>query len=68
MLVSVIDILTLQRSQKILDTKVLGKICGVNARWGSYLPDWHPWENYRSLHGKKRSREVRFMTSVMELI
>ena len=42
--------------KKILDTKVLGKICGVNARWGSYLPDWHPWENYRSFYMAKKDQ------------
>ena len=45
-----------KKVKKILDSKILGKICGVNARWGSYLPDWHPWEDYKKfLYGKKKS-------------
>ena len=42
--------------ENLIHTKVLGKICGVNARWGSYLPDWHPWENYRSFYMAKKDQ------------
>ena len=25
----------------------LGTVLGARAEWGEYLPDWHPWEDYR---------------------
>jgi predicted dehydrogenase len=32
---------------KMLDENVLGRPLSVRAHWGEYLPDWHPWEDYR---------------------
>jgi predicted dehydrogenase len=26
---------------------VLGRVLTVHAHWGEYLPNWHPWEDYR---------------------
>ena len=45
-----------KKVKKILNSKILGKICGVNARWGSYLPDWHPWEDYKSFYMAKKNQ------------
>jgi predicted dehydrogenase len=25
----------------------IGRILSARAQWGEYLPDWHPWEDYR---------------------
>ena len=33
--------------KKILDTNELGRIISVQVESSSYLPDWHPYENYR---------------------
>lgn len=33
--------------KNILNRKILGKIWGIRAEFGQYLPDWHPQENYR---------------------
>lgn len=38
----------LREIKKILKKKLLGKIWGTRAEFGQYLPDWHPWEDYRS--------------------
>ena len=27
-----------------------------NIRWGSYLPDWHPWEKYNSFYMAKKEQ------------
>jgi len=27
---------------------VIGRSLSVRSHWGEYLPDWHPWEDYRS--------------------
>jgi len=28
----------------------VGKVISLRAIWGEYLPDWHPWEDYRSTY------------------
>jgi predicted dehydrogenase len=37
----------LQRIKGLLEDNVIGREVSVHAHWGEYLPDWHPWENYR---------------------
>ena len=37
----------IKKIKKILDSKVLGKIYFVKAENGSFLPDWHPDEDYQ---------------------
>lgn len=37
----------LQRVKKLIDGGAIGRLLSVRAHWGEYLPDWHPWENYR---------------------
>ena len=31
----------------------LGKVISVTAHWGEYLPNWHPWEDYRLSYSAK---------------
>ena len=31
-----------------LEAGILGQVGFVRAQWGEYLPDWHPWEDYRT--------------------
>jgi predicted dehydrogenase len=38
---------TLNKACELIQTNVLGKILTVHAHWGEYLPQWHPWEDYR---------------------
>lgn len=33
--------------KKWLGDNALGRVIYASARWGEYLPDWHPWEDYR---------------------
>jgi predicted dehydrogenase len=37
----------LQAVKKLLDSDSIGRPISVRAHWGEYLPDWHPWEDYR---------------------
>lgn len=32
----------------LLESGDFGRPLFVHAHWGEYLPDWHPWENYRN--------------------
>ena len=38
---------TLQRIAQWISEGALGHPLSVRARWGEYLPGWHPWEDYR---------------------
>ena len=41
--------------KKLVQEQKIGKIISIQAENGSYLPDWHPYENYRSGYaGKKK--------------
>ncbi len=32
---------------------ILGPVASVHVRWGEYLPDWHPWEDYRQSYSAR---------------
>jgi predicted dehydrogenase len=37
----------LQKAKQLLVEGAIGRPLSVHAHWGEYLPDWHPWEDYR---------------------
>jgi predicted dehydrogenase len=37
----------LKRVKRLVDDGVLGRVLGARIVFGQYLPDWHPWEDYR---------------------
>jgi len=37
----------LRELRRVVEGGALGKLIGARAHWGEYLPDWHPWEDYR---------------------
>ena len=32
----------------------IGKVIHYRSKWGEYLPNWHPWENYKKSYAGKR--------------
>jgi predicted dehydrogenase len=38
---------TLNKARALIRAGALGTILSVHAHWGEYLPQWHPWEDYR---------------------
>lgn len=40
--------------KKILDENAIGKILAFQYHMGQYLPDWHPWEDYRDVYFSKK--------------
>lgn len=44
---------TLNKARELIQTGVLGKILTVHAHWGEYLPNWHPWEDYRQSYAAR---------------
>ncbi len=44
---------TLNKAREIIEAGALGKILTVHAHWGEYLPQWHPWEDYRQSYAAR---------------
>jgi predicted dehydrogenase len=38
---------TLKAVRELILTEQLGRPLSFRVHWGEYLPDWHPWEDYR---------------------
>ncbi len=37
----------LKAVKRLLDDGAIDRVISAHAHWGEYLPDWHPWEDYR---------------------
>jgi len=44
----------LLKIKEILTSGEIGKPVSARAFWGEYLPDWHPWEDYRKSYSARR--------------
>lgn len=44
---------TLNKTRQLIEADALGKILTVHAHWGEYLPQWHPWEDYRQSYAAR---------------
>jgi len=44
---------TLNQARKLIQAGELGKVLTVHAHWGEYLPQWHPWEDYRQSYAAR---------------
>ena len=44
---------TLNQARELIQSNALGQILTVHAHWGEYLPQWHPWEDYRQSYAAR---------------
>ena len=44
---------TLNKARELIQSNRLGKILTVHTHWGEYLPQWHPWEDYRQSYAAR---------------
>lgn len=44
---------TLNQARELILDGTLGKILTVHVHWGEYLPQWHPWEDYRQSYAAR---------------
>lgn len=44
----------MKKIKKILDNKQIGDVYNIQSEWSEYLPDWHPWENYRDTYAAQK--------------
>jgi predicted dehydrogenase len=40
--------------KQLLDEEAVGRVVSASAAFGQYLPDWHPWEDYRQSYSARR--------------
>jgi len=45
----------LQKIKNWIDNHRIGKIISYRSIWGEYLPDWHPWEDYRDSYASLKN-------------
>ncbi|NDJ62250.1 MAG: Gfo/Idh/MocA family oxidoreductase [Chloroflexi bacterium] len=43
----------LQQIKRLLASDVIGPVVSAQAHWGEYLPNWHPWEDYRQSYSAR---------------
>ena len=43
------------RMKELMENKSVGKVLCARVQAGQYLPDWHPWEDYRQGYSANRS-------------
>jgi predicted dehydrogenase len=44
-----------QKMKALLDSQTFGRVLSVRAQFGSYLPDWHPWEDHKDGYSANKS-------------
>lgn len=44
---------TLRKAYELIKQGALGKVLTIHAYWGEYLPQWHPWEDYRQSYAAR---------------
>ena len=45
----------LKAIKKLVEDGIIGELAQVKIHWGEYLPDWHPWEDYRKSYSALKS-------------
>jgi predicted dehydrogenase len=43
----------LQKVKELINTETYGKLINTQTYWGEYLPNWHPWEDYKDSYAAK---------------
>jgi predicted dehydrogenase len=44
----------MQQLKSIIQSERFGKWVSFSTYWGEYLPNWHPWEDYRTSYAARR--------------
>jgi predicted dehydrogenase len=44
----------LRTIKDLLEQDYIGKLLSFRSHWGEYLPDWHPWEDYRQSYSARK--------------
>ena len=44
---------TLNKARELIAAGAIGRVLTAHAHWGEYLPNWHPWEDYRQSYAAR---------------
>ena len=44
---------TLNKARELIAAGTIGQVLSAHAHWGEYLPNWHPWEDYRQSYAAR---------------
>jgi len=44
---------TLNKAKELIAAGAIGQVLTAHAHWGEYLPNWHPWEDYRQSYAAR---------------
>jgi len=44
---------TLQKAAQLLKENAIGRPLSFHAHWGEYLPNWHPWEDFKNSYAAR---------------
>jgi len=44
---------TLNKARELIAAGAIGKVLSAHSHWGEYLPNWHPWEDYRQSYAAR---------------
>lgn len=44
---------TLNKAREVVGSGAIGQVLAAHAHWGEYLPNWHPWEDYRDSYAAR---------------
>jgi predicted dehydrogenase len=44
---------TLKKAASLIKSGELGQVLTAHVHWGEYLPNWHPWEDYRTSYAAR---------------
>ncbi|MCK9403270.1 MAG: Gfo/Idh/MocA family oxidoreductase [Chitinophagaceae bacterium] len=44
----------LRKVKQIVENKTYGNLISFSSKWGEFLPDWHPWEDYRKSYAARK--------------
>lgn len=58
----------IQTMKRILEEGKIGKVLAFQYHMGQYLPDWHPWEDYRTVYFSKKETSACREMFCFELI
>ena len=58
----------IQMMKKVLDGGNIGKVLAFQYHMGQYLPDWHPWEDYRTVYFSRKETSACREMFCFELI
>jgi len=60
-----------QKVKELLDSNAIGKVLYVRGEFSEYLPDWHPYEDYRSYYMAEKTQgggSILDQSHIMDLV